>query len=153
MRKSCQQSSGDLVVALERIPEYSEDIYPYATFYLPEHENQSANIPLNRKAIQPVYDPRGVDDNTLSSTGVKVKRSVTGNVSAANLAMGPGDCSHTSTEKRYKRRTKAIKSESEEYDSLNSDSDISGERVRGDESRGTRTDGSSQLDNSSYNGR
>ena len=29
--------------ALERIPEYSEDIYPYATFHLPDQENLSGN--------------------------------------------------------------------------------------------------------------
>lgn len=28
---------------LERIPEYSEDIYPYATFHLPDEENLSGN--------------------------------------------------------------------------------------------------------------
>lgn len=147
MRKSCQQSPGDSVVALERIPEYSEDIYPYATFHLPEHENQSANIPLNRKGMQPMYDPRSGDDNTLSSSGMKVKRSVSG---SGNISMGGGECSHTNTEKRHKRRSKAIKSESEEYDSLNSDSDLSGERIR-DDNRSTRTDASSQLDNSGYN--
>lgn len=148
MRKSCQQSPGDSVVALERIPEYSEDIYPYATFHLPEHENQSANIPLNRKGMQPaMYDPRSGDDNTLSNTGMKVKRSVSG---SGNISMGGGECSHTSTEKRHKRRSKTIKSESEEYDSLNSDSDLSGERIR-DDNRSTRTDASSQMDNSAYN--
>lgn len=147
MRKSCQQSPGDSVVALERIPEYSEDIYPYATFHLPEHENQSANIPLNRKGMQPMYDPRSGDDNTLSSSGMKVKRSVSG---SGNISMGGGECSHTNTEKRHKRRSKAIKSESEEYDSLNSDSDLSGERIR-DDNRSTRTDASSQLENSGYN--
>uniref|UniRef100_A0A1A9WXF2 Down syndrome cell adhesion molecule n=1 Tax=Glossina brevipalpis TaxID=37001 RepID=A0A1A9WXF2_9MUSC len=150
MRKSCQQSPGDSVVALERIPEYSEDIYPYATFHLPEHENQSANIPLNRKGIQPMYDPRSGDDNTLSSTGVKVKRSVSASVGSANISMGGGECSHTSTEKRHKRRSKAIKSESEEYDSLNSDSDLSGERIRED-NRSARTDASNQMDNSGCN--
>uniref|UniRef100_A0A1I8PJY9 Down syndrome cell adhesion molecule-like protein Dscam2 n=1 Tax=Stomoxys calcitrans TaxID=35570 RepID=A0A1I8PJY9_STOCA len=148
MRKSCQQSPGDSVVALERIPEYSEDIYPYATFHLPEHENQSANIPLNRKGMQPtMYDPRSGDDSTLPSTGMKVKRSVSG---SGNISMGGGDCSHTNTEKRHKRRSKTIKSESEEYDSLNSDSDLSGERMR-DDNRSTRTDASSQIDNSAYN--
>ncbi|KAI9578570.1 hypothetical protein GQX74_009144 [Glossina fuscipes] len=150
MRKSCQQSPGDSVVALERIPEYSEDIYPYATFHLPEHENQSANIPLNRKGIQPMYDPRGGDDNTLSSTGVKVKRSVSASVGSGNISLGGGECSHTSTEKRHKRRSKAIKSESEEYDSLNSDSDLSGERIR-DDNRSSHTDASNQMDNSGCN--
>ncbi|TMW45139.1 hypothetical protein DOY81_009781 [Sarcophaga bullata] len=97
--------------------------------------------------MQPMYDPRSGDDNTLSSSGLKVKRSVSG---SGNISMGGGECSHTNTEKRHKRRSKAIKSESEEYDSLNSDSDLSGERIRED-NRSTRTDASSQLDNSGYN--
>lgn len=43
VRKPGQQSPCREVSALERIPEYSEDIYPYATFHLPEQENLSAN--------------------------------------------------------------------------------------------------------------
>lgn len=43
VRKPGQQSPCREVSALERIPEYSEDIYPYATFNLPEQENLSAN--------------------------------------------------------------------------------------------------------------
>ncbi|XP_039950916.1 Down syndrome cell adhesion molecule-like protein Dscam2 isoform X9 [Bactrocera tryoni] len=163
VRKSCQQSPRESVAGLERIPEYSEDIYPYATFHLPEHENQSANIPLSRKGGLPaMYDPRGggvADDNTLSSTGAKVKRSVSAGIgssaSNANLSGGPGpasgECSHTNTEKRHKRRSKAIKSESEEYDSLNSDSDLSGERMREREESRSGRESSSHLDDSGYN--
>uniref|UniRef100_W8BRX8 Down syndrome cell adhesion molecule-like protein Dscam2 n=1 Tax=Ceratitis capitata TaxID=7213 RepID=W8BRX8_CERCA len=169
VRKSCQQSPRESVAGLERIPEYSEDIYPYATFHLPEHENQSANIPLSRKGGLPaMYDPRGggvADDNTLSSTGAKVKRSVSAGIgsssSTANLGGGPGqvsgECSHTNTEKRHKRRSKAIKSESEEYDSLNSDSDLSGERMREREREREENrsghESSSHLDDGSYNPR
>lgn len=43
VRKPGQQSPCREVSALERIPEYSEDIYPYATFNLPEQENLSVN--------------------------------------------------------------------------------------------------------------
>lgn len=43
VRKPGQQSPCREMSALERIPEYSEDIYPYATFHLPEQENLSAN--------------------------------------------------------------------------------------------------------------
>lgn len=163
VRKSCQQSPRESVAGLERIPEYSEDIYPYATFHLPEHENQSANIPLSRKGGLPaMYDPRGgsvADDNTLSSTGAKVKRSVSAGIgsSASNANLGggqgpaSGECSHTNTEKRHKRRSKAIKSESEEYDSLNSDSDLSGERMREREENRSGRESSSHLDDSGYN--
>ncbi|KAJ1531014.1 hypothetical protein ONE63_005846 [Megalurothrips usitatus] len=42
VRKPLQSPCRDLN-ALERIPEYSEDIYPYATFHLPEHENMGGN--------------------------------------------------------------------------------------------------------------
>lgn len=34
-----QQQSPTPVAELERIPEYSEDIYPYATFHLPDQGN------------------------------------------------------------------------------------------------------------------
>lgn len=46
-RKPVQQTQSptcqDSMNALERIPEYSEDIYPYATFHLPDQENLSGN--------------------------------------------------------------------------------------------------------------
>ncbi|XP_034252481.1 Down syndrome cell adhesion molecule-like protein Dscam2 [Thrips palmi] len=42
VRKPLQSPCRD-INALERIPEYSEDIYPYATFHLPEHENMGGN--------------------------------------------------------------------------------------------------------------
>lgn len=49
-RKPGQQSPCREVNALERIPEYSEEIYPYATFHLPEQENLSSN-PAMRQAF------------------------------------------------------------------------------------------------------
>ncbi|XP_060644681.1 cell adhesion molecule Dscam2-like [Drosophila nasuta] len=134
VRKSCQQSPPESVAGLERIPEYSEDIYPYATFHLPEHENQTGNIPLNYTGSSTKYD-----DSTLCSSGVKGKRSTTTSVGGGNsnanltsmMVGSPDDGNHlNTTDKRHKRRSKIIKSESEEYDSLNSDSELSGERER-----------------------
>ncbi|KAL7739019.1 hypothetical protein ACLKA6_001928 [Drosophila palustris] len=153
VRKSCQQSPPESVAGLERIPEYSEDIYPYATFHLPEHENQTGNIPLNYTGSSSKYDPRCGEDSTLCSSGIKGKRtastSVGGGNSNANLTGmivgSPDEGNHLNTDKRHKRRSKIIKSESEEYDSLNSDSELSGER----ESR-LRDDSRSIRESSSY---
>jgi len=35
-----------VIFAIGNIPEYSEDIYPYATFHLPEQENMASNPQL-----------------------------------------------------------------------------------------------------------
>lgn len=147
VRKSCQQSPPESVAGLERIPEYSEDIYPYATFHLPEHENQAGNIPLSYTGSSSKHDSRCGDDNTLCSSGMKGKRSTStsanGRSSSTNLTNvivgSPDKSNHLNTEKRHKRRSKIIKSESEEYDSLNSDSEISGERIRDDNRSGRET--------------
>lgn len=80
----CRDSSG----ALERIPEYSEDIYPYATFHLPDQENLSGNP--NRNCIYESRDSEG-----------KIRHS----------------------KHRSRNKSKSFKSESEEYDSLGSDTD------------------------------
>ncbi|XP_026843878.1 Down syndrome cell adhesion molecule-like protein Dscam2 [Drosophila persimilis] len=135
VRKSCQQSPPESVIGLERIPEYSEDIYPYATFHLPEHENQSGNIPISHTGKSVNYDSRLAVDSTLCSSGTKVKRSASTSVSGTNTNANIEGCDeykHLNTEKRQKRRSNVIKSESEEYDSLNSDSELSGERVKED---------------------
>lgn len=42
-RKSITGQQSPTNPALERIPEYSEDIYPYATFHLPDEENLTGN--------------------------------------------------------------------------------------------------------------
>lgn len=81
----CRDSSG----ALERIPEYSEDIYPYATFHLPDQENLSGNP--NRNCIY---------ESSRDSEG-KIRHS----------------------KHRSRSKSKSFKSESEEYDSLGSDTD------------------------------
>ncbi|SPP85596.1 blast:Down syndrome cell adhesion molecule-like protein Dscam2 [Drosophila guanche] len=137
VRKSCQQSPPESVIGLERIPEYSEDIYPYATFHLPEHENQSGNISLSHTGKSVNYDSRLAVESTLCSSGTKVKRSAASSscVSGTNSSQNMESCdeyNHLNTEKRQKRRSNIIKSESEEYDSLNSDSEISGERIKED---------------------
>lgn len=48
---------------LERIPEYSEDIYPYATFHLPDQENMAGNPaimlkPSGGNASTGIYDTK-----------------------------------------------------------------------------------------------
>lgn len=116
---SAQQSPRDSESGLERIPEYSEDIYPYATFHLPDHENQSSNSGNRGPRKGLVYDSR---DSTLStgSTAATLKILRPPSVNSA-----PPPSTNISTEKRNRRKSKTIKSESEEYDSLNSDSDLS----------------------------
>lgn len=202
-KASSQQSPRDSEAGLERIPEYSEDIYPYATFHLPDHENQSGNP--NRKGclydsrentlkiIRPSTGSGGCTPNSLlggnsggsggpnlgvgsggggnsgnsvnsgggsggvlgvsigigagsNSTGSNSGgvNSINGGASSGGVGgnSGGGGCnSNTGTEKRNRRKSKAIKSESEEYDSLNSDSDMSG-------GVNSRTESSSHLDDS-----
>lgn len=77
---------------LDRIPEYSEDIYPYATFHLPDHENMAGN-PGRPSVAFP-----------------KTIRASANNSASNNNTIG-------------RRKAKPFKSESEEYDSLGSDTD------------------------------
>lgn len=159
VRKSCQQTQNEAVAGLERIPEYSEDIYPYATFHLPEHENQSGNIPLSYTGSSLKYDSRCEDDNTLCNSGSKGMRPASTNIGGINTkvklpnVMIVDDSNNINTEKRLKRRSKIIKSESEEYDSLNSDSELSGERERArDESRSSHRETSSFIEDEGHTG-
>lgn len=99
MRKQSAQSPG-LDSALERIPEYSEDIYPYATFHLKDQDKSGTT----RQAQGLVYESR---ETMLMS---KKHRSSSGGV---NLGTG----------QRPRKKSKKFNTESEEYDSLNSDSD------------------------------
>lgn len=103
----------------DRDANQQEDIYPYATFQLPEHEA------ITRKGL--IYETR---ENTLKSSKSKSAYSV----GESDDRYCKGD-NWTGTERRNKRlSTKTLKSESEEYDSLNSDSELSGEK------RGTEGD-------------
>lgn len=96
-----KQSSPGLDSNLERIPEYSEDIYPYATFHL---KDQDKSINSNRTAQGMIYESR--DGMHMS----KKHRS-----SSGMNASGTGQ--------RSRKKSKKFNTESEEYDSLNSDSD------------------------------
>lgn len=62
----CRDSSG----ALERIPEYPNEIYPYATFHLPDQENFSGNPNRHGHSGQSsgIYDTR----DTLSMKQVRI---------------------------------------------------------------------------------
>ncbi|XP_046620086.1 Down syndrome cell adhesion molecule-like protein Dscam2 isoform X2 [Neodiprion virginianus] len=100
---------------LERIPEYSEDIYPYATFHLPEQENLSAN-PMR----QAFFYERG---ETM--------------LQGAQRDMDQ----YTKVRGRSPRKSKSFKSESEEYDTLGSDSDT-------EVGTSSRTESSNHLDDS-----
>uniref|UniRef100_A0A1B0GIB4 Down syndrome cell adhesion molecule-like protein Dscam2 n=2 Tax=Lutzomyia longipalpis TaxID=7200 RepID=A0A1B0GIB4_LUTLO len=103
VRKSITQSPCRDSAVLDRIPEYSEDIYPYATFHLPDQENMS------------------------------------GNPDRPSSGCGASKCVR-STNTAGRRGKKPFKSESEEYDSLGSDTDT------GSGEHGSRTESSNQLD-------
>lgn len=96
VRKLSTQSPCNDPNALERIPEYSEDIYPYATFHLKDQEK-----PVCRPSGTLIYDSR-------EGMAAKKARSSSGNVG---------------TGQRLRKKSKKPNTESEEYDSLNSDSD------------------------------
>lgn len=71
VRKTPQSPCRDSSSALERIPEYSEDIYPYATFHLPDQENFAGNPSRHGHSGQSsgVYDAR----DTLSMKQVRIE--------------------------------------------------------------------------------
>ncbi|XP_043798140.1 Down syndrome cell adhesion molecule-like protein Dscam2 isoform X4 [Apis laboriosa] len=115
VRKPGQQSPCREVSALERIPEYSEDIYPYATFNLPEQENLSAN-PMR----QAFYYERS--ETMLQGNQCDMEQ-------------------YTKVRGRARRKSKSFKSESEEYDTLGSDSDT-------EVGTSSRTESSNHLDDS-----
>lgn len=98
VRKQSAQSPG-LDSALERIPEYSEDIYPYATFHLKDQDKSGTT----RQAQGLIYESR---ETMLMS---KKHRSTSGGI---NVGTG-----------QRRKKSKKFNTESEEYDSLNSDSD------------------------------
>lgn len=99
VRKQSAQSPG-LDSALERIPEYSEDIYPYATFHLKDQDK----IGSARQAQGLIYESR---ETMLMSKKHRSSNSV--------ISSGTGQ--------RSRKKSKKFNTESEEYDSLNSDSD------------------------------
>lgn len=102
--------SAVVTAALERIPEYSEDIYPYATFPMSDSEILSGNLNLGgRGSAGSMYDVETLlARSTLSSGG-------NGN--------GGGGLTKKRSSINRQKSTKLLKSESEEYDSLGSDTE------------------------------
>ncbi|CRK99030.1 CLUMA_CG011985, isoform A [Clunio marinus] len=117
VRKQSTQSPG-LDSALERIPEYSEDIYPYATFHLKDQDKSST-----RQAQGLIYESR--------ETMLMAKKHRT---SSSGINTGTGS--------RSRKKSRKFNTESEEYDSLNSDSDT----VSRDLDANSRTESSNCLD-------
>lgn len=97
---------------LERIPEYSEDIYPYATFHLKDQDKRD-NLSRQQTAQGMIYESREAMHLP------KKHRSMS---SGGGLA-GVGIMNSTGTGQRTRKKSKKFNTESEEYDSLNSDSD------------------------------
>ncbi|KAK6634651.1 hypothetical protein RUM43_012052 [Polyplax serrata] len=83
-----QSPCGDL----DRIPEYAEDIYPYATFHLPDQGNLAGNPERSNYLYE-------------------------------NQIKHPESDDYGMFRSRQRRKAKSLKSESEEYDSLESDAD------------------------------
>lgn len=98
-----KQSSPGLDSNLERIPEYSEDIYPYATFHLKD-QDKSGNS--NRTTQGMIYESRD---------GIHMSKKHRSGGGGMNANIGTGQ--------RSRKKSKKFNTESEEYDSLNSDSD------------------------------
>nr|CAD7602204.1 unnamed protein product [Timema genevievae] len=115
VRKPLHSPNRD-VSGLERIPEYSEDIYPYATFHLAEQESMASNPQLHSTFG---YESRNSDT-------LQVKQCDTDQYSKVRGT-------------RSRRKSKSFKSESEEYDSLGSDSDT-------EQGTSSRTESSNHLD-------
>jgi hypothetical protein len=97
-----KQSSPNLDSALERIPEYSEDIYPYATFHLKDQDKGSSN----RQTPGMIYESRDAM-----------------HISKKHRSSSGGGMNASGTGQRSRKKSKKFNTESEEYDSLNSDSD------------------------------
>ncbi|KAH8272141.1 hypothetical protein KR018_002177, partial [Drosophila ironensis] len=129
VRKSCHLSPPESEIAHGIEASNREDIYPYATFHLPEHENQSENISLGHtgKSLN-LYDSQYIDKNTLYNGKIEVQHSSTFNIS--EMHPNSGGIKLNTSQIKMNHNFKILKSESEEYDSLNSDSDRSNERIR-----------------------
>ncbi|XP_071439149.1 cell adhesion molecule Dscam2-like [Hetaerina americana] len=109
------------VTTLERIPEYSEDIYPYATFELNEPAVESRCTSAAPLQTFVYHDPRLTASETL-----QVRET---------------DSDHYSKVRRARGKSRSFKSESEEYDTLGSDSDT-------EQGNSSRTESSNHLDDS-----
>jgi hypothetical protein len=102
-----KQSSPGLDSNLERIPEYSEDIYPYATFHLKDQEKRDNQ---NRQTAQGmIYESR---------EAMHMSKKHRSSSSASGMVINS-----SGTGQRSRKKSKKFSTESEEYDSLNSDSD------------------------------
>lgn len=108
VRKQSESPCRD-IGALERIPEHAEDIYPYATFHLPEHESMAGN-PQRQSYIY---------ENQVRRLAFVLKNS-----SPKRWHSQDSESYGKSRRGNVRRKSKTHKSESEEYDSLGSDSEI-----------------------------
>ncbi|XP_066603211.1 cell adhesion molecule Dscam2-like isoform X2 [Prorops nasuta] len=136
VRKSGQESPRRDSSLQDRIHDYSEDdIYPYATFHLPEQENLSAN-PMRQSYI---YER---NETMLQSAQVHVQANARDQSRPLTTHLFPLACDveqYTKLRGRSRRKLKSFKSESEEYDTLGSDSDT-------EMGTSSRTESSNQLE-------
>lgn len=95
-------SGNHTLSGLSRIPEYAEDIYPYATYHLTDQDNGSP----------------GPSNSTVPPTSYEVQRSL-----PINAKIGVDGGAGITTTSRIRKKSKHFNTESEEYDSLGSDTD------------------------------
>ncbi|XP_068082192.1 cell adhesion molecule Dscam2 [Anabrus simplex] len=115
------------MATLERIPEYSEDIYPYATFQL----NEASGVETRCTSAAPA--PPSTQLQTFMYHDPRLS-------AADTLQVRESDSDHYSKVRaRSRRKSKSLKSESEEYDTLGSDSDT-------EQGTSSRTESSNHLD-------
>ncbi|GLG93649.1 Down syndrome cell adhesion molecule-like protein Dscam2 [Gryllus bimaculatus] len=115
------------MATLERIPEYSEDIYPYATFQL----NEAAGVETRCTSAAPA--PASTQLQTFMYHDPHLS-------TAETLQIRESDSDpYSKVRARSRRKSKSFKSESEEYDTLGSDSDT-------EQGTSSRTESSNHLD-------
>lgn len=96
--------------------EYAEDIYPYATFHLPDHENMAGNPERSNYLYE---NQLKQVSSILLVFQIKVQKK-----NVRKPFDGFQDPDHYGMLRaRHRRKLKSLKSESEEYDSLGSDTD------------------------------
>ncbi|XP_065334249.1 cell adhesion molecule Dscam2-like isoform X1 [Cloeon dipterum] len=124
---------------LECIPEYSEDIYPYATFHVPPPPAPAHEEAMSTKLQTFVY--RGIGAELMQGASFRHLPSPprakpqTAFEIAHNLKMQ----GKSERQKRSRCKLKTDRRESEEYDSFNSESDT-------EQGTSSRTESSNQLD-------
>ncbi|XP_065334191.1 cell adhesion molecule Dscam2-like isoform X1 [Cloeon dipterum] len=117
---------------LDRIPEYAEDIYPYATFHVANSQPQNSPANFQTFMYQEQRYPGGRE--------------------AIPLKSNPGIIDNYTQLRQQHRKSKSFRSESEDYDSIGSDSDSEQPRARSNPAQRRRDNGQSRRHKSNADG-